>query len=49
MMRLQADIAGLPPLANLACRPPDIARLRAFFESMEFHTLAKNLSEPLLL
>ena len=48
LLRLQTDINCGPALADMQARPPDACRLLAFYEEMEFHTLAKALREPTL-
>lgn len=48
MLGLQTDINCGIPLAAMQTRTPDVAGLLAFYEHMEFHTLAKALREPTL-
>lgn len=48
MLRLQTDINCGASLADMQARPPDARGLLAFYEQMEFHTLAKPLREPTL-
>ncbi len=48
MLRLQTDIDCGASLADMQARPPDVGGLLAFYEKMEFHTLAKTLREPAL-
>ncbi|MDD5679318.1 MAG: 5'-3' exonuclease H3TH domain-containing protein [Kiritimatiellae bacterium] len=48
LLRLQTDINCGASLADMQSRPPDVGRLLAFYEKMEFHTLAKALREPTL-
>lgn len=48
MLSLQTDIDCGASLADIQVRPPDTGRLLAFYEAMEFHTLAKALREPTL-
>ena len=48
VLRLQTDIECGASLADMQTRPPDARRLLAFYEEMEFHTLAKSLREPTL-
>lgn len=48
VLRLQTDIDCGTSLADMQARPPDARRLLAFYEEMEFHTLARALREPTL-
>lgn len=48
MLRLQTDIDCGAALSDMQVRSPDERRLLAFYEKMEFHTLAKALREPTL-
>lgn len=48
MLRLQEDIDCGKTLDDLKARTPEAGRLLAFYEEMEFHTLAKVLREPTL-
>ena len=48
LLRLQTDIDCGTSLADMQARPPDAGGLLAFYEEMEFHTLAKALREPTL-
>ena len=48
LLRLQTDIDCGASLADMQARPPDAGGLLAFYEEMEFHTLAKALREPTL-
>ena len=48
LLRLQTDINCGASLADMQARPPDAGGLLAFYEEMEFHTLAKALREPTL-
>jgi DNA polymerase I len=48
LLRLQTDIDCGASLADMQARPPDARGLAAFYEEMEFHTLAKALREPTL-
>jgi len=48
LLRLQTDIDCGAALADMQARPPDAGGLLAFYEKMEFHTLAKALREPTL-
>lgn len=49
LLRLQTDIDCGISLADMQTRPPDARRLLAFYEEMEFHSLAQALREPTLL
>lgn len=49
LIRLQRDIECFSALDNLKRQPPDVRRLKTFFEEMEFYSLANKLSEPTLL
>lgn len=46
MLRLKTDLACGLKLTDLAVKPADNAGLLAFFEAMEFYSLAKSLREP---
>ncbi|MFH1477478.1 MAG: 5'-3' exonuclease H3TH domain-containing protein [Verrucomicrobiota bacterium] len=48
MLRLHTDINCGASLADMQARPPDTRRLLAFYEEMEFNTLANALREPTL-
>ena len=48
LIRLQTDIDCGASLADMQARPPDACRLLAFYDEMEFHTLAKALRETTL-
>ena len=48
LLRLQTNINCGTALADMRSRPPDARRLLAFYEEMEFHTLAAALREPTL-
>ncbi len=48
LLRLQTDIDCGVALADMQLRTPDTRRLLAFYDAMEFHTLAKALREPTL-
>ena len=48
LLRLQTDIDCGATLADMQARTPDAGGLLAFYEEMEFHTLAKALREPTL-
>ena len=48
LLRLQTNIDCGASLADMQARPPDAGGLLAFYEEMEFHTLAKALREPTL-
>ncbi len=48
LVRLARDLPGLAPTTAWIRRPPDGGRLKAFFEEMEFHSLADKISEPTL-
>ncbi len=45
MIRLQRDIRSFASLEDLKRCPPDVRRLKSFFEELEFHSLANKLSE----
>ena len=49
LVRLQRDIPCCSSLDGWCRRPPDIRRLKTFFEDMEFYSLANKISEPTLL
>ncbi|MFA5344383.1 MAG: 5'-3' exonuclease H3TH domain-containing protein [Kiritimatiellia bacterium] len=48
LLRLRTDIDCGVSLADMQTRPPDAPRLLAFYDEMEFHTLAQALREPTL-
>ncbi len=48
LVRLRTDLAGDLAVESLSLRPPDPASLLAFYEALEFHTLARALREPTL-
>ena len=48
MIRLQRDIRSFESMADLTRCPPDVQRLKSFFEEMEFHSMANKLSEQTL-
>ncbi|MBI2438701.1 MAG: flap endonuclease [Lentisphaerae bacterium] len=48
LLRLNTNLDSAKTLSDLAARPPDARRLRALYEELEFHTLAKALQEPTL-
>ena len=48
VLRLQTDIDCGASLADMQARPPDVCRLLAFYDEMEFRTLAQALREPTL-
>ena len=49
LIRLRLDLESFASVEVLARRPPDVPRLRAFYEEMEFHSLAEKISQPMLL
>lgn len=49
LMRLRTDLPCPPSLEAVRRRPPDPERLRRFYETMGFHSLARPLAEPTLL
>ena len=48
LVRLRRDIACWSSFAELCRQPPDEQSLRALFEELEFHSLARQLSTPTL-
>lgn len=49
LLRLETQLDCGQSISDLRARPPDTGRLLAFYEELEFHTLAKALREPTLL
>ncbi len=45
IVMLRRDLTGLPEWQKLEVRNPSVARLLPFFESMEFHSIAKEIKE----
>lgn len=48
LLRLDTRLDCGKSISDLQARPPDTGRLLAFYEELEFHTLAKTLREPAL-
>lgn len=49
LLRLDTQLDCGQSISDLEVRSPDTGRLLAFYEDLEFHTLAKTLREPMLL
>ena len=44
LVTLKRDVQGLPPLAKLACRPPEAAGLLGFLKALEFATMVSRMA-----